>query len=169
MNSSSDYYYSNHNFFKQRTNSGSVYLDLTASVNPTVKSKNIILYGKNMADGTVFGSLDKYADISYYIENPFISFDTVYSTGSYVIFSAFDIKSDDTFNYRNCFTNSDNGFETYLNVIKKRSYYNSSVECTSDDEILTLVTDTKDGGRFVVFAKKIQAGKFPTVSATLNT
>jgi len=46
---------------------------------------NVILYGHNMKDGTVFGSLKKYKDKNFYYEHTEFEFDTCYEKALYEI------------------------------------------------------------------------------------
>ena len=46
-----------------------------------------IIYGHNMKNGAMFGSLRYYENSAFYHNEPFITFDTMYERGRYVIFA----------------------------------------------------------------------------------
>ncbi|MGN0983494.1 MAG: sortase domain-bontaining protein [Gemmiger sp.] len=46
---------------------------------------NILIYGHNMADGSMFGQLDRYADEDFWKENPTFRFDTLYEEGTWLV------------------------------------------------------------------------------------
>jgi len=52
------------------------------------ESDCIIIYGHNMADGSMFGSLDSYREEKTFTENPTLSFSTLYERREYKIFAS---------------------------------------------------------------------------------
>ena len=56
------------------------------------ESANLIIYGHNMNNGTMFGSLKNYTDASYYAEHPTIELETAAGKGLYTIFSVMKVK-----------------------------------------------------------------------------
>ena len=50
---------------------------------------NYIVYGHNMKNGTMFGSVPAYADIKYWRDHPVINFDTLHESGAYEVIAAF--------------------------------------------------------------------------------
>lgn len=56
---------------------------------------NTLIYGHNMKDGTVFGSLAKFADASYGRTHNIIHFDTLYEERDYELFAAFYTQIDE--------------------------------------------------------------------------
>ena len=75
--------YLSHNFLKKEDRSGSVFLDGETSLSP--KDKNIVLYGHNMSDGSMFGELKKYKDKTFYEQHPNFEFHTLYEKSMYQI------------------------------------------------------------------------------------
>ena len=124
-------------------------------------STNMIMYGHNMKNGTMFTSLMNYKNQEYFKQHPTIRFTTTTSDDIYEIISAFESKiysdSEDVFKYYN-FINADNEkeFNDYITNIKRLSLYNIEKTAKYGDELITLSTcayHAKDG-RFVVVAKK---------------
>ena len=46
---------------------------------------DIVLYGHNMSDGSMFGELKKYKDRTFYEKHPNFEFDTLYEKSMYQI------------------------------------------------------------------------------------
>lgn len=123
---------------------------------------NILIYGHSMNSGLMFAALLKYKDESFFKKHPVIKFDTVYEHGEYEIVAAFQSriadKDENTFRYYTFFdTDSEAEFNSYIDNIKKLSYYDTGVKATFGDQLITLSTcdrEIKDG-RMVIVARKI--------------
>lgn len=146
-------YYLNHAFNNTKNASGWIYADFRADfVN---FGKNTIIYGHNLTNRTMFGSLvetQKY----YWYSNPnnkYIKISTPTANTVWVIFSTYTIEP--TTDYLR--TNFENhSYSDFLNKIKARSIYNFGVDLTEDDKILTLSTCNDTGTkRIVVHAKMV--------------
>ncbi len=122
-------------------------------------SNNLIIYGHNMKNGSMFHTLVNYSSQSYYREHSTIWFDTLEDFGEYEIIAAFsmDVKRD-LFRYNQYINMSQERFEQYVAEIKDRSFYDTGVSAKFGDQLLTLSTCeyTHNNGRFVVVAKKVQ-------------
>lgn len=158
MRSDYEYYYSNHSFFKKPSGNGTVYYDANCDLSGIVRSQNIILYGNNAANGTVFGNLDNYLNIEYYINNPTLRFDTLYERGEYVIVSVVKLENIQDFNYRK--TDFSNFIDSgkYISEFTERSIYKTNLTVSADSKLLTLVTNTDENGRILVLARPIVKG-----------
>lgn len=125
-------------------------------------SDNIIIYGHNMKDGSMFGTLDSYADESFYAEHKIIRFDTIYEKHSYEVVAAISTsipaKDEDVFRYYEyTSSNDEETFLDYADFIEKNKLYDTGVEINPGDKLLTLSTcayHTTDG-RFVIVARQI--------------
>jgi sortase B len=148
-------FYLTHNFYRKNDHVGSIFMDTKNSGNQL--DKNIILYGHNMKDTSMFGSLKKYLNHDYYQSHRNVSFDYLGSTYEWEIFSVYS--SDDTKWMRTQFSNQKE-FEDYIAVLKKRSKFPTKIEVTKEDNILTLSTCTniEEDGRFIVHAKLKKKG-----------
>lgn len=132
----------------------------------TLESENIIIYSHNMKNGTMFGSLKKYKDKTYYKENKTIKFDTIYEEAEYQIIGVLLAKvyydeepSKDEFVYYNYIElDSKKEFNKYINNVKKLSLYDTGNMAKYGDKLITLCTCDyyTENGRFLVVAKKIQ-------------
>ena len=117
--------------------------------------QNTIIYGHNMYySGVMFGSLSKASYKSWYTneENLTISFNTMYETMDWQIFSIYHINK--TSDYLITDFANETDFLEYINMVKSRSFRDFGVEITASDYILTLSTCTGDNERLVIHAKK---------------
>lgn len=127
----------------------------------TVDSTSVMIYGHRMNNDTMFTTLLDYADRDFWEEHREIQFDTVDRLQNYEIFSAFyiDIPPEDDPNafywYYYSGDISAEDFDYYVNKVKSLSYYDTGVEITADDKLLTLTTCAynSEERRFVVVAK----------------
>ena len=78
-----------HDALGEKNVNGAIFLDAAV----TLKSRpySLVLYGHNMKTGAMFGNLRNYENASFYHKNPFISFDSMYEKGRYVIFAVTNI------------------------------------------------------------------------------
>lgn len=123
-------------------------------------SDNLVIYGHNMKNGTMFSDLEKYADESFLSEHRYIHFDTLRDYGTYEIFAVFRTVaySEDGFKYYG-FVNFDDteDFNVYIEKCTELSLYDTGVSAVYGDKLLTLSTCeyTRTNGRFVVVAKLV--------------
>lgn len=112
--------------------------------------KNTIIYGHRMKDGSMFRHLDDYKDKEFWEKNPFFYIYTIDGRKlTYHIYSVGQVV-DTSETYQTVFE-SEEAFEAFLNVTRKAEY-DTGVEVTKDDRIVTLSTCTSasDNHRFVV-------------------
>ena len=128
----------------------------------TPECDNLIVYGHNMKNGTMFGSLKQYDDLSFLKENALVRFDTIYEKGLYEIMYVFRsrVYSEDeiVFKYYQFIdAQSEQEFDSYMNDMEGMSLYDTGVTASFGDRLLTLSTcDYQEKNvRFVVVAKKV--------------
>lgn len=128
---------------------------------------NIIIYGHNMKDGSMFGGLDSYADEDYAREHPEIIYDLIQPDGSYerltfTVMAAFysqvyQVDEENVFRYYYATDLSDpQDFRQYVEQILSASLYDLGVTAKYGDRLLTLSTCSyyTEAGRFVVVARQ---------------
>lgn len=147
-------YYLNHSYNKKYNEAGWIYLDYRN--NPELNNKNNIIYGHQRNDKTMFGSLTKTLEPSWYTNknNHIIRISTEKDNTLWQIISVYKIPVESyyiTVNFIN-----DEKFHEFLNIITERSIYNFNSEINTDDKILTLSTCYSDDVRIVVHAKLIK-------------
>lgn len=86
-------FYLTHGFRKEPSVGGMIYMDGNCPLN--ADSKNRILYGHHMKNGTMFALLEQYLSADFLREHPVICFDTMEETGEYRVISAFRISASD--------------------------------------------------------------------------
>ncbi len=151
-------YYLRHSFTDEYSFSGAIFLDVTCSIYP--QSRNMILHGHNMQDGTAFGKLSRFDDLNYLNRYPFIEFSTLYENARYIPFAAvyysIDPKSDRFLDLYRINTMSTEEFLTFVAKLQKMSEYLVPVYVAGTDQILTVTTcaTRDDNVRFAVFAVK---------------
>ncbi len=146
-------YYLIRDFYKNKSSMGWIYLDYRNNVNNL--NDNTIIYGHNMINDTMFGSLDKVLDSSWRKkeENMIVTLDTEVKQYKFKIFSAY--KVDYTTDYLvNDFDNNKEK-EEFINLITKRSLIKTQTKIDINDKILTLSTcsgSSSNNRRLVVHA-----------------
>ncbi len=162
-------YYLTHNFYDQKRSAGACFADYRNVIYGENRSDNIILYAHNNKDGSMFGNMDYYLyNVSYWLQNPFIYFNTKYSEDIYVIIASFVTNSEpvhdngnlfDYYNYINF--NSEYTYEYWISEVTKRSQIITGVDVCEDDEFLTLSTCAYnwDEARHVIIARKLRDGE----------
>lgn len=165
-------FYLHHNFDRNWTESGTLYVDKRCYVkSSTNHSDNIVIYGHHMKYlGNMFTRLAEYkSGVEFLKQNPVISFDTLYTQNQqYIIIGCYisNIEEEqdngtlfDYWRYRDF--DEEHTFESFISEINKRSWYNSDIECSEDDEYITLSTCSNEAGqsklRWVITARKVRA------------
>ena len=146
-------YYLNHNFKREYNISGWLFADYKNKFDGN--DKNIIIYGHNTKDGSMFGTLKKVLKKEWYSkeENLKVRLITEDEDSLYQVFSVYTIEPEDY--YINTSFNKGE-FLKFLKKIESRSIYDFKVDLEEDDKILTLSTCSSDGSkRVVLHAKKI--------------
>ncbi len=155
-------YYMEHTYTKEYSKGGSIFLDKSYDWN--LPSTNLLLYGHNNKNGTMFQNLLKYKDESFYQEHPNIRFTTINDDCQYEIISAFLSRvyyedEQDVFRYYYFINaNDETEYNNYIEESKKASLYDTGKSSEYGEQLLTLSTcsyHTEDG-RFVVVAKKVK-------------
>jgi len=147
-------YYLKHNLYKEYNRAGWIFMDYHNKLDGT--DKNIVIYGHNTLDKTMFGTLRNVVKEEWYEnpENHIINLTTEEGNITYQVFSTYSIKVEDY--YINTIFKDNNEFNTFVNTLKKRSVYDYNVEVSGEDSILTLSTCTGNGkSRMVLHAKRI--------------
>lgn len=147
-------FYLNHSFDKSQNSAGWIFADYRNKFDNT--DKNIIIYGHNMRDGSMFGSLKNILNSDWYEneENTNITLYTENEKCIYKVFSIYKIESEDYY-IKTEFSN-DNEFEQFVNTIKNRSIKKFDIDVSKEDNILTLSTCANNNRyRIVLHAKKM--------------
>ena len=147
-------YYLNHNFEKEWNVAGWIFADYHNKFDGT--DKNIIIYGHNSRDGSMFGDLKKVLSKEWYANenNREIILVTEKYTYYYQVFSTYSILAEDY--YINTYFENDGEFDFFVKTLKGRSVYNYDINVDSTDRILTLSSCFGDGTKRVVLHAKLE-------------
>lgn len=155
-------YYLNRDYKGYHNSNGALFLDENCYLK--TRPYTFVIYGHNMKTGAMFGCLHKYDSLTYYKGNPWITFDTLYETGKYIIFSAgsmsiergrknyldFSLLNSSTISYR----------EKGLDTMQKLSVFSGYLDVQPDDQLLILVTCSGDDTeRRFVAARRVREGE----------
>lgn len=147
---------------------GTVFMDYRCTLSEDYTSPNIVLYGHNQEDGTMFGNLKYYKnDPEFYSEHPVVKFSPEYETGEYLIYAFFvtsiyenQDSNGEVFHYHDYIEtlNDESTFNWYINEVQKRNQIVSPVDVRFGDKLLCLSTCSNEftDSRFVVFARKLR-------------
>lgn len=146
-----DNFYLDHDIYRNYSYAGAIFSQFCNSRN--YSDRVTVLYGHNMADGSMFANLHKYEDKNYFDENKYIYIYTEDRKLTYEIVSAFVY---DDRHIMNSFDFSDDEvYRDYLDSILNPHSVNSNVregmELDIDDKIIVLSTCLNSGeGRYLV-------------------
>ena len=146
-------YYLTHSFDKSSNSAGWIFADYKNKFDGT--DKNIVIYGHNRKDKSMFGSLRNILSSQWQnsSENTEITFISENENCVYKVFSVYQIQKEDYYIKTNF--NSNKEFEKFLETIKNRSIKDFETPVSSADSILTLSTcAANDNYRIVLHAKK---------------
>ena len=153
VKSADNEFYLNHSFDKSDNTAGWIFADYKNKFDG--KDKNIVLYGHNRKDNSMFGSLKNVLNEEWYnnSKNTDIIFITQNETCIYKVFSVYQIEKEDY--YIKTEFNSIDEFEKFIKTLKQRSIKNFNADVSKNDKIITLSTCAgNDNYRVVLHAKK---------------
>ena len=154
VKASDNSYYLDHNFENEYNKAGWIFADYKNKLDGT--DKNIVVYGHNRRDGSMFASLKNILKEEWYSnnENRKINFITEKEESIYEVFSIYQIEAED---YYITTKFEDGEFLEYIQTVKNRSIKDFNIEVNEEDNILTLSTCGNDNDyRVVLHAKKIE-------------
>lgn len=151
VQSSDNDYYLKHNFRKESNISGTVFVE---SANDIDNDKNIILYGHNMRNGTMFNNITNYKEESFFNEDNKISIIMNNTLYEYEVFSVY-VKNVSEVNLAIGFANEDE-FINYAYNEAEESLYKKDVDFSAEDNLITLVTCSYEftDARTIVVARR---------------
>lgn len=150
-------YYLKHNFNKEYSRFGVPYMQEDCDL----QSDNIVIYGHNMKNKSMFNELTHYKNKDFYNAHKYITFETMSESRTYEIIAAFKTVaySENGFKYYNFVNaNTEEEYKTYIEKCRSLSFYDTGVDTEYSDKLITLSTCeySQNNGRFVVVAKLIE-------------
>lgn len=128
----------------------------------TADGDMFIIYGHNMKNDTMFGTLDYYSEKAFAEENPYIAFTTTTEHRTYEVFAAVKtrILYQDEIGYRyyeQAGSLNEEDFEELVQWLTENSLYDTEVVPEYREQIVILSTCSyhTDNARFIVAARRI--------------
>lgn len=147
-------YYLNHSYDKSQNSYGSLFFDYRANIYDNDNNQNIIIYGHNLKNGSMFKSLENYMNDKYFNENKTIYLYFPDKTLELEVFSAYSININETLNDQAFF--DDEQYQSYLEYIINMSRVSNKISSTEiSNQIFTLYTcsyEQKDA-RYYIHAR----------------
>ena len=148
-------YYLTHTFSGKESKIGTLFsLGKTDYKSP---GRNIPIYGHHIttSGGNMFQPLMSYKKRSFYENHKTVYFDTLYDLGEYTIFAVVNLVNGEWDPAAASFGN-DNDFLAFVRRAKAQALYDTGVEVSADDHIITLITCDRSyhdkDGRLLVMA-----------------
>ncbi|MCH5317449.1 MAG: class B sortase [Eubacterium sp.] len=115
--------------------------------------QNHIIYGHNMKNASMFGTLVNYKEQKYFEEHPVLYYLTPETNYKIDLFAGFTADADSDI-YRTEIGNTEE-FEAFLQKLTANSTFKSDVDVTGSDHIIMLSTCSYefDNARYIVFGK----------------
>lgn len=156
-------FYLDHNFKKEYSRFGVLYMQ----ENCNLQSDNIVIYGHNMKNESMFNELTKYKDKDFYNAHRYIQLDTLSEQRTYEVICAFKTVAytNNGFQYYSFVNaNTEEDFCAYIEKCRALSFYDTGVNAEYGDNLITLSTCeySQNNGRFVVVAKLIEVNSYET-------
>lgn len=153
-------FYLHHDITGAESAEGALFVDTCSSIYP--QDGNTVIYGHNMKNGHIFGTLKMYGAADFFQEHQEIHFDTIYETGIYeavaVLKTRIRNENEQGFRYYQFFKyNNEAEFQECADFVEKNQLFETSGALQYGDQILMLSTCeySQENGRLVVVARKV--------------
>jgi len=148
-----DSYYLNYNIDGTKGYPGCIYSEKKYN-SKDFSDSNTVLYGHNMKNGTMFGSIHKYEDRQFFEEHPYIYVYTPERLLVYHVFAAYEHGNEHLL-YNHNFSDSESFRWYFEDVMTERSMTSNfleDIELTGEEKIITLSTciNNKPTKRYLV-------------------
>lgn len=156
LQSADNEFYLDRNYKKEDSIAGSIFMDYRNDI--TLTNPNTIIYGHRVKDNSMFDSLTNYLDEHFFNNHQLIYYDTMYESYQAEVFAVYQTTTD--FDYIQTDFSDGQEYDALLKEIQERSIYDTNVDLTMNDQIITLSTCDytldPDEGRLVVHAKLVK-------------
>ena len=155
-------FYLDHDVYGKENVNGAIFMD--AVIHLEKQPFGYLLYGHNMKTGEKFGCLRNYENSTFYHANPMISFETMYESGHYVIFSVGNISTkENDRHYMNPYAliyPEIPARQEAIDILKQVSVHTCTIDVQPEDQFLLLITCVaNEDERRVVAARRVRAGE----------
>ena len=148
-------FYLHHNFNKEKSFSGSIFVDPENNLND---DSNLVVYGHNMRNDTMFAQIKHFKNENFFNANKYV---TLYREGkksTFEIFSVYQENAKDLESQIKIKFSNKEDYEKYLKEQEEKSLFKrEGIDLKDNDRILTLVTCGYDfvNARIVIVAKEV--------------
>lgn len=147
-------YYLSHLFSGEENKGGCIFMDYHN--NNVFRDSNTIVYGHNMRDGSMFGTLDGYQDEALYQQYPYFY---IYIPGhvlEYQVFSCYAARTG-SIGYTYKFPKQED-FQNFLEQIQAYAGYDTGIRAAETDQVVTLSTcvNSNRDYRYLIHGKLTQ-------------
>ena len=154
MQATNNEFYLTRNYKGEKLRAGSIFLDYRND--PSLSDRHSIIYGHDLRNGSMFGQLHQYEELSFANANRQFMIELGNERLTLEVFSAYQTTTD--FYYIETeFTNE--SYEQFIETIKNKSVITYDGNLNVNDQIITLstcVSDNQSDERFVVHAKVVE-------------
>ena len=153
--------------FERKANaSGSIFIDFRCD--PTFVDPVTVIYGHHMRDGSMFNNIKLYLEKSFWQENQEVHIYTKNGIMIYDIFAAYTPHIEDECFAFEAANTEPTIFNSWINNVKSKSFYNTGITPTIDDRVILLSTCVSGGAgtedyRHVVAAVLRETISNPTI------
>ena len=146
-------YYLRRNYKGEYSYSGTPFLDENCNIR---LSKNLIVYGHNMKDGTMFSELTKYKDLKFCMEHQAMKLTIDGITYNYTLYAVCSVDASEGWYTFTGQTSEDNFAELISHIQNRSSYISFTEQAEYGDHFLTLSNCdyASDNSRLIVIAKR---------------
>ena len=149
--------YLHRNFEGEYSVSGVPFLEGTSSLNDT----NLIIYGHNMKNSTMFSDVTKYRKKDFCEKKPYVEFETKDGLKCYGVFAVVCVKKTDDW-YKFSYAENEEQYRDKITEIKKRSLYDTGIVPGYGQQLITLSTcygNAKDDRIIVIGAEQKESNR----------
>lgn len=152
-------FYLYHDFTGEESAEGALFVDAENHLYP--RDDNIVIYGHNMKNGHIFGTLGMYANKDFFQAHRVIQFDTLYEAGTYEAVAVLKTRilneNEQGFRYYQFFQyDNKKEFQECQEFVEDNRMFETDNALRYGDKILMLSTCeySQENGRLVVVARK---------------
>lgn len=158
--------YLRRNFYQQYSDSGVPFLDYRC----TLDSDNLIIYGHNMRNGTMFSALKDYLNDGHPASHPTILLETEDGAHEFKIFAVVSVDKLDTW-YNFIHAETEDDFNDAIQRIIQNAHYTDGDIPEYGDRLLTLSTcyGSTRSSRLIIIAREEKANVWKTESTDTGT
>lgn len=147
-------YYLSHTFERTENASGALFVD--CNIKEGMEGKNVIVYGHNMKNGSMFANLKKYREDDFYEGHKTFRVYTETGFYTYEVFAVY-VTEPDSDTYTIGFAD-ETDFMNYVQKMQARSIYDTGVSVKAEDKIITLSTCVNNNeDRLIVQARRLES------------